>query len=197
MDARRITQEVQSSTINPEDLIYIDSATNGSRVITYSDLCSAVASTLGIAAIQQTANGAMQVSTYDANRNGVVDNAEKLENHAASYFGKASDVTALQTAVNQKMTTSTYDSNGNGIVDNAEKVNNHTVYSDVPAQAAFTDTVYDDTDIRNKMGDLSNLETEHKSSLVAAINEVNNKATSGDSLGLTVQNGKLCAVYNT
>ena len=80
---------------------------------------------------------------------------------------------------------------------NAEKGNNHTVYSDVPAQAAFTDTVYDDTDIRNKMGTLSNLETEHKSSLVAAINEVNDKATSGDSLGLTVQNGKLCAVYNT
>lgn len=42
-----------------------------------------------------------------------------------------------------------YDSDGNGIVDNAEKVNNHTVDIDVPANAKFTDTVYDDTEVRN------------------------------------------------
>ena len=41
-----------------------------------------------------------------------------------------------------------YDKNNNGIVDNAEKVNNHTVETDVPANAVFTDTIYDDTEIR-------------------------------------------------
>ena len=59
MDARRITEEVQALSINPEDLIYIDSVTNGSRVITYSDLSSAVAVTLGIADIRTKANGSM------------------------------------------------------------------------------------------------------------------------------------------
>ena len=38
------------------------------------------------------------------------------------------------------MKKSDYDSNGNGIVDDAEAVNGHTVYSDVPANAVFTDT---------------------------------------------------------
>ena len=43
------------------------------------------------------------------------------------------------------MKKSVYDKNNNGIVDNAEKVNNHTVEKDVPADAQFTDTIYDDT----------------------------------------------------
>lgn len=197
MDARRITQEVQSSTINPEDLIYIDSATNGSRVITYSDLCGAVAATLGIAAIQQTANGAMQINTYDSDRDGVVDNAESLQGHAANYFATASALSSLQSTVSGKMTRSVYDSDNDGIVDNAAKVNNHTVHSDVPAQAVFTDTVYDDTAIRNNIGNLESLETTNKTSLVAAINEVNENAAGGSALGLTVDNGKLCAVYET
>lgn len=47
-----------------------------------------------------------------------------------------------------------YDSNGNGIVDNAEKVNNHTVDKDVPSDAKFTDTIYDDTEVRGLISDL-------------------------------------------
>lgn len=43
------------------------------------------------------------------------------------------------------MLKSTYDTNNNGIVDNAEKVNGFTVAKSVPADAVFTDTVYDDT----------------------------------------------------
>ena len=49
-----------------------------------------------------------------------------------------------------------YDANDNGIVDNAEKVNGHTVLSDVPANAKFTDTVYDDTAIKNDITSLQN-----------------------------------------
>lgn len=197
MDARRITEEVQALSINPEDLIYIDSVTNGSRVITYSDLCSAVAVTLGIADIRTKANGSMQISVYDSDRDGIVDNTEALQGHAASYFAKATDVSEMSTEVAKKMNKATYDSNGNGIVDNAEKVNNHTVYSDVPAQAVFTDTVYDDTQIKQDMGDLEDLETVAKGSLVEAINEAAEAGRSGEALGLAVSDGKLCAVYNT
>lgn len=46
------------------------------------------------------------------------------------------------------MTKEVYDTNQNGIVDNAEKVNNHTVEKDVPSNAVFTDTIYDDTNIK-------------------------------------------------
>ena len=49
------------------------------------------------------------------------------------------------------MHTTTYDVNNNGIVDNAEKVNNHTVEKDVPSNAVFTDTVYDDTALSGRI----------------------------------------------
>lgn len=41
------------------------------------------------------------------------------------------------------MLKSVYDTNGNGIVDNAEKVGGHTVGKDVPENAVFTDTIYE------------------------------------------------------
>ena len=47
-----------------------------------------------------------------------------------------------------------YDGNDDGIVDaadNATTVNNHTVDKDVPSDAKFTDTVYDDTSISNRV----------------------------------------------
>ncbi|HAE24041.1 MAG TPA: hypothetical protein DCG33_01765 [Prevotellaceae bacterium] len=49
------------------------------------------------------------------------------------------------------MYTSVYDTDADGIVDNAERVNGHTVEKDVPADAKFTDTVYDDTTIDNRL----------------------------------------------
>ena len=48
----------------------------------------------------------------------------------------------LTPAIEARMKTATYDANGNGIVDNSEKVNNHTVDADVPSNAVFTDTTY-------------------------------------------------------
>lgn len=93
------------------------------------------------------------------------------------------NITSLGTAVDTinntslpaKMDKSVYDSNGDGVVDNAKKVNNHTVEKDVPSNAVFTDTVYDDTELRNKIGDMGELETEDKQSLVGAVNEVYDK----------------------
>lgn len=50
------------------------------------------------------------------------------------------------------MYTSVYDTNANGIVDNAERVNGHTVLKDVPANAVFTDTVYNANRSFTKIG---------------------------------------------
>lgn len=54
------------------------------------------------------------------------------------------------------MVKANYDANDNGIVDDAERVNGHTVDSDVPAGAKFTDTVYDDTEVKNSITNLQN-----------------------------------------
>lgn len=54
------------------------------------------------------------------------------------------------------MSKSVYDTDDNGIVDNAEKVNNHTVEADVPQDALFTDTTYEDvSEFNNDVGYLS------------------------------------------
>lgn len=45
------------------------------------------------------------------------------------------------------MLKSVYDTNGNGIVDNAEKVGGHTVGKDVPEDAVFTDTTYENATV--------------------------------------------------
>lgn len=52
------------------------------------------------------------------------------------------------------MKKSVYDTDNDGVVDaadNAFKVGGHTVATDVPANAVFTDTVYDDTSITNRV----------------------------------------------
>ena len=81
-------------------------------------------------------SGDMMKATYDSNGNGIVDNAEKLEGHAASYFAKTThshaiaDVNGLQEALNGKgagdMKKSVYDADGDGVVDNAKKLDGKT-----------------------------------------------------------------------
>lgn len=198
-NGRRIIDEDQSLVIYPDDRVLIDSSVNGTRQISYEALCAAVAETLGIAAIRQTANGAMQKTVYDADADGIVDNAEALQGHNAAYFAKATDLAPISEAITGKMDKSVYDADGDGIVDNAEKVNNHTVHSDVPAQAVFTDTVYDDTEIKGDIGDLDNLQTSDKTSLVAAVNVAHSEAVSAaktaTDLGLSVKDGMLQVTY--
>lgn len=74
------------------------------------------------------------------------------------YNGKSKILKRLVWAVNYlsnyaggDMHTDVYDTNKNGVVDNAEKVNGHNVYKDVPSDAVFTDTVYDDTMIKSQV----------------------------------------------
>lgn len=198
-NGRRIIDEDQSLVIYPDDRVLIDSSVNGTRQISYEALCAAVAETLGIAAIRTTANGAMQKTVYDADADGIVDNAEALQGHGADYFAKATDLAPISEAITGKMDKSVYDADNDGIVDNAEKVNGHTVHSDVPAQAVFTDTVYDDTEIKGDIGDLDNLQTSDKTSLVAAVNVAHSEAVAAaqtaTGLGLSVVDGMLQVTY--
>lgn len=86
--------------------------------------------------------GDMAKSVYDTDDNGIVDNAEKLEGHAASYFAQAThshaiaDVNGLQAALNATgdMKKSVYDADGDGVVDNAKKLDGKTLAQFAPAQ---------------------------------------------------------------
>lgn len=155
-DGKRVIDLNPSTTINPEDKILIDSVANGARAISYETLCQAVAVTLGIANIKDTADSAMQISTYDKNRNGKVDNAEALNGHSDSYFATADNLKDVSKVANAAMPKTTYDSDNDGVVDNAAKVNNHTVESNVPANAVFTDTLYNDTAVKQSIADNAN-----------------------------------------
>ena len=68
------------------------------------------------------------------------------------YGGAHKVIQRLCEAVNQLITAedviSKFDADGDGVVDNAAKVNGHTVESDVPADAVFTDTAYDDSEVK-------------------------------------------------
>ena len=86
------------------------------------------------------------------------------------------------------MKKSVYDKNNNGIVDNAEKVNNHTVEKDVPANAQFTDTVYDDTILSGRVTDL-----ETEVALKADKSELPDVATASD-VGLVKPDGSSITV---
>ena len=87
-------------------------------------------------------SGDMMKATYDSNGNGIVDNAEKLEGHAASYFSQAThshaiaDVNGLQAALNATgdMKKSVYDADGDGVVDNAQKLDGKTAAQFAAAQ---------------------------------------------------------------
>ena len=65
-------------------------------------------------------------------------------------------VNYLSEVANGDMRTDVYDVNQNGIVDNSELVNGHEVWKDVPVDAKFTDTVYDDSYLQGKVRANSN-----------------------------------------
>ena len=71
------------------------------------------------------------------------------------------------------MNKSVYDADNDGIVDNAKKVNGHTVQSDVPANAEFTDTVYDDTAIKNDITSLQNNKAD-KNTIPTKVSQLSN-----------------------
>ena len=202
---KRIVDQNSATAINNDDVLVIDSETRGTRKIKYSDLCSAVASTLGIADIKSTADGAMAKSVYDADGDGVVDNAKKVDGHTVSKDlpadAKLTDTVYDDTAVKKsitdevarakkaeqansdaiatKMTTKTYDADGDGMVDNAAKVNGHSVESDVPADAVFTDTVYDDSAVKKSISDETDRAKKAEEANTKLANDLKTGLTSG------------------
>lgn len=75
-----------------------------------------------------------------------------------NYTGKSKVIRRLCEAVTYlsehgsgDMLKADYDKDADGIVDNAAMVNNHNVYKDVPADAQFTDTIYDDSYVRGRV----------------------------------------------
>ncbi len=106
-------------------------------------------------------SGDMLMSTYDADGNNRVDDADKVNGYTVnSSVPYSADFTDNQTLIisgnqltisggntvtlptgngNGDMLQSVYDTNGNSIVDNADKVNGLTVQTAVPSGAVFTD----------------------------------------------------------
>lgn len=81
------------------------------------------------------------------------------------------------------MLTSVYDIDKDGIVDNAKRVNGHTVESNVPANAQFTDTIYDDSYIKeNIQTNATNIANNTKNIAKKANSTINNNV---DVLGTT------------
>ena len=83
------------------------------------------------------------------------------------------------------MNKSVYDKDNDGIVDNSKTVNGHTVESNVPANAQFTDTIYDDSYIKeniqtnatNIVNNTKNIAKKANSSDVYTKTEVDEKET--------------------
>lgn len=82
LEPARIVDQNPATGIAPEDMFIMDSIASGTRAISYKALSDAIAVTLGIATIKDTADGAVQKSEYDKNHSGAVDNAEILDNHS-------------------------------------------------------------------------------------------------------------------
>ena len=60
-------------------------------------------------------------------------------------------INSLSEYANGDMLKEVYDQDGDGIVDNSALTNGFEVNKDVPADALFTDTVYDDTYVRGRV----------------------------------------------
>ncbi len=100
-NGRRIIDQEQAATVNPEDFFVMDSSANGTRAVLFTIVTAAIETALNIATLRTTANGAMQKSVYDRNADGIVDNAAALEGHAAAYFATAEALTALRNKVGE------------------------------------------------------------------------------------------------
>lgn len=95
--------------------------------------------------------GDMTKEVYDANDNGIVDNAERVSGYTVGRNVAANEYTnsqidAMVASAGRVKTVNSIQPDANGNID-VTTVNGHTVESNVPANAKFTDTVYDDTEL--------------------------------------------------
>lgn len=166
--------------------IVVQSRTGNPVTITIHDNTKQNVLTFDNTPTQNSSNPVKSSGIYAADQalaSAINEEAQTARETEAALAGRLTtaegNIQSLGTAVGTKMTTSVYDSNGSGVVDNAEKVNGKTVAENVPSGAKFTDTVYDDTEVRGliagvngKVGDITQLDTEARSDLVAAVNEL-------------------------
>lgn len=210
-NGKRIIDQT-TGTVAPDDSFIVDSLTNGTRKASYTSVAEQIGNTLNISSISALASGAMQKTVYDADGDGVVDNAEKLGNQAPAYYATKQSVDDLDSAVMKK---SVYDTNNNGAADRADAVAWSGVentpetlagygISSVPVTAL--DGVIDsenlpDTDwgrIQNTPTTLSGYgitDAYTKIQTDDAIEE--GMATTKEEVGLSVVGGKLCMTYKS
>lgn len=98
-----------------------------------------------------TGAGDMTKEVYDANDNGIVDNAERVSGYTVGRNVTADEYTnsqidAMVANAGRVKTVNSVQPDASGNI-NVTTVNGHTVESNVPANAKFTDTVYDDTEL--------------------------------------------------
>ena len=160
------SQDGQSIVVQPR--------TGNPVTITIHDNTKQNVLTFDNAPTQNSSNPVKSSGIYTADQalaSAINEEAQTARETEAALAGRLNtaegNIQSLGTAVGTKMTTSVYDSNGSGVVDNAEKVNGKTVAENVPSGAKFTDTVYDDTEVRGliagvngKVGDITQLDTE-------------------------------------
>jgi len=129
------------------DIVTVSAVTSSNKIVTQTEIAS-------------SGGGDMLKSVYDTTNNGIVDNAEKVNNltvlTAVPLNALFTDTVYDDTSIQAEVTVNTAKvgitpqqaSDISGIVDNSELVNSLTVETAVPSGALFTDTIYDDTAIQ-------------------------------------------------
>lgn len=80
-------------------------------------------------------------------------------------------ISSIQSAAEGAMQKAVYDKNGDGIVDDAAKVSGHTVETNVPKDAVFTDTIYDDAPVQKNTENLLSMGLENIDGVLNAVYE--------------------------
>lgn len=98
------------------------------------------------------------------------------------------------------MLKSVYDTDNDGKVDsaeNADTVDGHTVAKDVPADAKFTDTVYDDTEIRGEIPSKTSDLTNDSGFITKAVNDLVNYYLKSETYSKTEVDDIVTAIKNS
>lgn len=150
-EGKRIVSLAEAASVGTSDNFIMDSSNTGTTRAPYSKVAQAISETLGIDALKTIANGAMQKSAYDADGDGVVDNAEKLDFHPASDFALATDLSSLAVAVSGKADSATVNQLATNLADEVSRAesaeqalvsNVSDLQSDVATLKERTATIY-------------------------------------------------------
>lgn len=115
-----------------------------------------------------------------------------------TYTGTSKVIRRLCQAVNYlsehgsgDMLKADYDKDGDGVIDNATLANGHKVNKDVPADAQFTDTIYDDAYVRGRV-----LANSHNIELLMSVLFDSDMHLLRDSAGHILMDSTGCPIYS-